>query len=215
VLTTRHPLSVKVGTNFADKRRSLGRYSTLCGLKPRSLFLFVYQITRCHFPKYPLMLDDRSGNLRIQQLCRVHMSRISSRHYSFEAAKLWSESARHHYINSSGSTGFESLFPRVLSIVSESIQANTAIVLWRVMPLKTPIRLLIGLFTIFTFVTTITHNYFLRCVTFTQLTILTRQYSTIFSRSLHNALDIFTYSHFPCLFLIENSLVELTYKTDL
>jgi hypothetical protein len=48
----------------------------------------------------------------------------------------------------------------------------------------------------FTHVTTITHNYFFRCVTFTQLTIL--HANIPFSRSLHNTLQIKP-SHFENL----------------
>jgi hypothetical protein len=59
------------------------------------------------------------------------------------------------------------------------------------------------------------HNYFTTLLRVYTITILTHQYSILFSHSLHNTLDIFTYSHFPCLSPIENSLVELLFKNSI
>jgi hypothetical protein len=77
---------------------------------------------------------------------------------------------------------------------------------WCVTQLQTPYRLFDPLLQSQPHVTTITHNYFLRCVTFTQLRILhvPNPYSichTVFLTHL-------TSSHFPCLSPIETSLVE-------
>jgi hypothetical protein len=57
-----------------------------------------------------------------------------------------------------------------------------------------------------THVTTFTYNHLLRCVTLTQFTIL---HANIPFLTSSHTLDIFTYSHFSCLSLIDNLLVEL------
>jgi hypothetical protein len=87
--------------------------------------------------------------------------------------------------------------------------------LYRVTPLKTPFGLLIPLLQSQSHVTTITHNYFLRCYSFTQLqsyTFVTRiTYSTLTSvhslQTLHSNLYCTTAHYFIYLFIylfIEN-----------
>jgi hypothetical protein len=71
------------------------------------------------------------------------------------------------------------------------------------------VRIVNSFITIFTFVTTITHNYFLRCVTFTQLTIIhVRDYNHLLQsysgwvlsyQLLSQIITHFTSSHFETL----------------
>jgi hypothetical protein len=48
MLTTQHPLSAKVGTGFSDRRRSLGRYSSLTD-QGHGFFCFCFYIAKIHF----------------------------------------------------------------------------------------------------------------------------------------------------------------------
>jgi hypothetical protein len=83
----------------------------------------------------------------------------------------------------------------------------------RVTPLKTPFRLLIPLLKSQPHVTTITHNYFLRCVTFTQLTILHAVIPFLTSTHIHtsNKHSVHTSKISPRTYSA-NSLLKKSYK---
>jgi hypothetical protein len=62
-LIMRHPLFAKVATKYVYKRQSLGRYILACGLRPRSLFLCLYQVETSNcFAALENLNADRSGN---------------------------------------------------------------------------------------------------------------------------------------------------------